>query len=78
MENEFLSKITAAYADIWGDVLLNKNLLKHLETMDEDLASLNELIDGKETLKQNTLPFYRLANQLFRMRDVVRKKVQQS
>ncbi|TDO20256.1 hypothetical protein [Pedobacter duraquae] len=75
IENELLSKYMIAYADIWADVLLNKNLNRHLRSIQEDLVHLNELIDGKEQLQQNALPIYRITNQLFRMQDVVRKKV---
>ena len=69
------SKYVTAYADIWADVMLNKNLKRHLNSIRADLAHLNELIDGKETLQQNALPLYRITNQLFRMQDVVRGKL---
>ena len=74
-ERELTSKYITAYADIWADVILNKNLLKHLKSIKIDLAHLNELIDGKEILQENTLPFHRIANQLYRMQDIVQKKL---
>jgi len=64
-----------AYADIWADVMLNKNLQRHLKSMQQDLAQLNQLIDGKELLQENALPLYRITNQLFRMQDMLRTKL---
>lgn len=75
LASELLAKIIAAYADIWADVLLGKNLSIHLKSMEDDLKMLNELIDGKESLGENPLPFYRIANRLFRMKDVVTRKI---
>ena len=75
-ENELLFKYVVAYADIWADVILNKNLHRHLRSMQDDLKHLNELIDGREALKANALPLYRISNQLFRMQDVVRSKIE--
>ena len=75
MEDKLVSKYMIAYADIWADVILNKNLLLHLNTIEDDLKHLNEIIDGKEALNCNALGVYRITNQLYRMRDIVVKKV---
>ena len=75
-ENELMSKYIIAYADIWADVMLNKNLRRHLRSMQDDLRHLNELIDGKEAMNCNALPLYRITNQLFRMQDVLRAKIE--
>lgn len=75
MEEKLVSKYMIAYADIWADVMLNKNLSRHLRSIKDDLKHLNELIDGKEALNGNPLPLYRIANQLYRMQDVVKTKV---
>lgn len=75
LENEFLSSIMISYADIMADVILKKNLTIHLKIIEDDLAMLNEFIDGKEKLKENPLRFYRIANMLFRMKDVILRKI---
>lgn len=74
-ESKRLSGLIAAYANIWADVILDKNLNMHLDDLNRDLEKINELIDGREDLKQPVLPFYRIANQLTRMREVIRKKI---
>jgi hypothetical protein len=78
LERELLSKIMAAYADIWADVILGKNLTAHLILIREDILMLNELIDGKEALQENTLRYYRLVNMLYRMKDVIQDKIEKA
>jgi hypothetical protein len=74
-ENKLLSKIMAAYANIWADVILGKNLAIHLKSIEEDLVMLNEFVDGKEKLRENPLHFYRITNMLYRMKDVLLQKI---
>ena len=78
LENPMLSKIMAAYAEIWADVMLDKNLQTHLRNMEDDLKILNELIDGKELLGHNSLHFHRIANMLYRLKDIVLDKIGKS
>lgn len=75
-ENEKLSKIITAYADIWADVILNKNLDQHLKGISEDLGLLNKLIDYKDARHLDTVRYYRIANQLFLLQEIVRDKLE--
>lgn len=74
-ENEKLSKIITAYADIWADVMMDKNLEHHLKGISEDLGYLNKLIDYKDARHHDTIHYYRIVNQLFRLQDIVRDKL---
>ncbi|MET4141754.1 hypothetical protein [Pedobacter sp. UYP1] len=74
-ETEKLSKIITAYADIWADVMLDKNLDQHLKGISEDLGHLNKLIDYKDARHLNTVRYYRIANQLSLLQEIVRDKL---
>lgn len=73
-ENEKLQKIIAAYADLWADVLLDKNLGQHLKKISDDLGHLHKLIDHREARHLDTIHYYRIANQLFRLQEIIRDK----
>lgn len=70
-----LGVILRVYSDIWSDILLDRNLFSHLIKMDEDLGHLNKLIDAMEGRNQNVLKYYKITNQLYRMRDIVQDKI---
>lgn len=74
-ENAILSKIIAVYADIWADVLLDENLDRHLRNISDDLGHLNKLIDYREARGLETVNYYQITIQLFRLQEIVRNKI---
>ncbi|MET1057661.1 MAG: hypothetical protein ABWY16_20265 [Pedobacter sp.] len=70
-----LDKLVAAYAEIWADVLLDKNLDLHYLQIREDLEFLEQLIKLKDAGHQDTLMFSLIANQLNCLRAIVFSKL---
>ena len=72
---EKLNTITAAYAEIWADVLLDKNLELHLSQVTEDLRYLHHLIKSKDMAHPQIISYYRIANELIRLKYILDEKL---
>jgi hypothetical protein len=66
-----LDKMIAAYAEIWADVLLDKNLSMHLLNIEDDLRYLNQLIALKNLDHPHVLIYFSIAEQLKRLQRIV-------
>lgn len=75
-ESTELAELVAVYADIWADVIIGKKLDVHLREVEEDLVYINKIIDLKEASKRDATSIYRIANQLYRLKDIILKKRQ--
>ena len=74
-EQKILSRIIQEYAEMWADVILDKNLVKsHLE-ITRDINHLDGLIARRHAQKLNTDSYLKIANQLARLEKIIREKL---
>lgn len=74
-EQKILSRIIQEYAEMWADVILDKNLVKsHLE-ITRDINYLDGLIARRHAQKLNTDSYLKIANQLARLEKIIREKL---
>lgn len=74
-ENQKLTQIIQAYSHIWAEVILNKNLMVHLNEIKDDLGQLKRLISERKNQNLETLPYCRIADQLFRLKEIINDKL---
>jgi len=70
-----LDQIISDYADMWAEVILDKNLEDHLKKIRADINFLNKLICMREKKGKDNTQFIRIADQLYALRQVVLKKM---
>jgi len=70
-----LDQIISDYADMWAEVILDKNLEDHLKKIRADINFLNKLICMREKKGKDNTQFIRIADQLYALRQVVLKKL---
>jgi len=70
-----LDNMIAAYAEIWADVLLDKNLSMHLLNIEDDLRYLNQLIAMKDQDHPHIPIYFSIAEQLKRLQEIVVNKL---
>jgi hypothetical protein len=75
IKSNLLPKIVSAYADIWADVILERNLDFHLKVIDYDLVRISSQIAKREAANENPIHHYRVAKQLYRMREIIQRKI---
>jgi len=75
IQSPVLKDIISAYADLWADVMLGKNLESHLKNIDSDLQYLDVLIAIREKEGANNQRIIKVANQLYCMKMIVLKKL---
>ena len=75
LQSPVLKDIISAYADLWADVMLGKNLESHLKNIDSDLQYLDVLIAIREKEGANNQRIIKVANQLYCMKMIVLKKL---
>jgi len=75
LQSPILKNIISAYADLWADVMLGKNLESHLEKISTDLHYVDVLIAIREKEGVNTHRIIKVANQLYCMKMIVLKKL---
>ena len=75
IRKEKLNYIIAAYADIWADVLLKKNLDLHLLQVKEDLRYLTYLINSKDIDHPHIYTYYMIAKELIHFKNILNKKL---
>ena len=75
IQSPVLKDIISAYADLWADVMLGKNLESHLKNIDSDLQYLDVLIAIREKKGANNQRIIKVANQLYCMKMIVLKKL---
>ena len=69
-----LNNIISAYADITADIMLNKNLEKHLKNVLDDIYFLNYFIEKKEKDGGDTIKLRQISKQLSCVVYVIIKK----
>ncbi|RBQ08927.1 hypothetical protein [Pedobacter miscanthi] len=74
-DGKTLSRIIQEYADLWADVMLDKNLMKALEKINKDINDLDRLIVRRGTQGLDTVIYSKIANQLLVMEEIIREKV---
>jgi hypothetical protein len=70
-----LDNMIAAYAEIWADVLLNKNLIVHLLNIEDDLRYVNQLIALKDLDHAHVPIYFSIREQLKRLHEIVVNKL---
>ena len=75
LQSPVLKDIISAYADLWADVMLGKNLESHLKKIDSDLQYVDVLIAIREKEGANNQRIIKVANQLYCMKMIVLKKL---
>ena len=71
-----LRSILSAYADLWTDVLYNKNLGSHLEKVNADISYLRILIQLYN--RDNIHLLIQIKNDLIDLRVIILLKIQRS
>ncbi|CAM4060929.1 hypothetical protein SAMN06265348_102121 [Pedobacter westerhofensis] len=71
-----LDQIIGAYADITADMILNKNLDKHLKEIEEDLLFLNHCIEKRGKEGGSTMMLSQIAQELGNLRNLLHLKLQ--
>jgi hypothetical protein len=72
-----LDNIIAAYAEMWADVLLDRNLSLHFSQIDADLKYLKELIDSKDPNHPDLLSYHMIADQLIHLKEIVAARLKE-
>ncbi|SEA62662.1 hypothetical protein [Pedobacter hartonius] len=75
IRKEKLDYIIAAYAEIWAEVMLDKNLDLHLLQVEDDLRYLDHLINSKDADHPQTFIYYTIANDLIRLKKFLDKQL---
>jgi hypothetical protein len=75
IRKEKLDNIIAAYAEMWADVLLDRNLHLHFSRINDDLQYLRQLIDSKDANHPDTLSYHKIADQLIHLKEIVAAKL---
>lgn len=70
-----LNNLMAAYADLWADVLLDKNLYDHFLAVNEDLYYLKQLIALKSAGHHDTVSYDKIAQQLICLKAIIAVKL---
>lgn len=70
-----LKEIMSTYANLWADVMLSKNLEKHLIKIEFDLYEIDRHITMKENESKDHVAMDRVANQLYCLKMIVLKKL---
>lgn len=72
---KILKDIISAYADLWADVMLGKNLENHLKKIDNDFYYVNRLAEIKEKDGNDNKRLVKIADQLYCLRLIILKKL---
>jgi len=70
-----LKNIISTYADLWADVMLSKNLEKHLIKIEFDLYEIDHMITVRENEGKDHTAMDKVANQLYCLKMIVLKKL---
>jgi len=70
-----LKDIISAYADLWADVMLGKNLESHQKKIEVDLYHVDQLALIKKSEGKDNSQLVKVANQLYCLRLIILKKL---
>jgi hypothetical protein len=73
-----LDNMIAAYAEIWAEVLLDKNLVLHLIQIEDDLRYINRLINLNNAVHPHVPAYFAIAKQLIRLQEIIVQKLQRN
>jgi len=70
-----LKDIISAYADLWADVMLGKNLESHRRKIETDIYHIDLLAAMKEKDGKDNSHLVKVSNQLYCLRLIILKKL---
>ena len=71
--NGKLENIICGYANIWADVLCNKNLKNHLKEIEFDILLLDVVVEFYR--KKDSYRFLKIRNDLIKLRGIIETKI---
>jgi hypothetical protein len=73
-----LDNMIAAYAEIWAEVLLDKNLVLHFIQIEDDLRYINRLINLNNAVHPQVSAYFAIAKQLIHLQEIIVQKLQRN